>query len=189
MAPKRGIQPRDIALVAATIADREGLEAVTPLSVAERLRVRPSAIYAHVDGVEGLRYALATHVAWELAARLRDARDGRKGVAALEAIARAYRTYARKHPGAYRALLRPRRESAERHFVGGFNAVDQPIVHALRETGLRPRDAAVVAHNFRAALHGFVLFEADNRRGTPDELNLCFRRLLDSILAPARASA
>ena len=74
MARKVGLDARVLAVTAMTVADRHGLDQVSPLTVAALLGVRPSAIYAHVDGVEGLRYALATHVAWALAARLQDAR-------------------------------------------------------------------------------------------------------------------
>lgn len=109
MARKAGLERKDVLDAAAQIADADGLDAVTLVSVANRLGIRAPSLYAHVDGLDGLRRQLALHAAVAMADALQraaDRRDGRDGRDALRAIAHAYRAFARQHPGWYAAAQR-----------------------------------------------------------------------------------
>src|SRR5215470_8697450 len=91
---------------AATMADESGADAVTLAALAARLGVRSQSLYAHVDGLDGLRHDLAVHGQEELAARLGGAVMGRSGADALRALAAAYADFAAARPGLYACSLR-----------------------------------------------------------------------------------
>ena len=59
MARKLGLQRERVIETAAALADQEGLEAVTLARVAAELGVRSPSLYSHVDGLAGLRRAIA----------------------------------------------------------------------------------------------------------------------------------
>ena len=101
MAAKHGLQASQVIQAAATLADREGLERVTLAGVAAALGVRSPSLYSHVDGLSGLRRALALEAASRLGSILADAMRDRDGLAALRALCHAYRGFATQHPGLY----------------------------------------------------------------------------------------
>jgi AcrR family transcriptional regulator len=106
VARKAGVSQGDVVEAAARIADAHGSDAVTLASVAAALGIRSPSLYAHVDGLDGLRRRLALHAAAAMAEALGTAAAGRLGLDALEAIAHAYRAFARQHPGRYAAAQR-----------------------------------------------------------------------------------
>ena len=66
--------------------------------VAGRLGIRTQSLYAHVDGVDGLRRQLALRGLAALTHRLTDAAMGRAGADAVEAIVLAWVTFAAEQP-------------------------------------------------------------------------------------------
>src|SRR5262245_14305350 len=117
MARKLGITRDDVIETAARLADERGLSALSLSDVAAELRVRTPSLYHHVDGMPGLRRALALEAASRLRKALSDAASGLRGREALVAIAHAYRRFARRHGGLLAATLpAPRRgEDSELH--------------------------------------------------------------------------
>ncbi len=73
-ASKRASEERlDLEVViqaAAELADQEGLEQLTMAALAQKMGVRTSSLYNHVDGLPGLRRQLALRGVQELTARL-----------------------------------------------------------------------------------------------------------------------
>jgi AcrR family transcriptional regulator len=98
---RQGLDRDRVVDAATAIADAEGVGAVTLARVAADLGVRSPSLYNHVDGLDGLRRAIALRALRELHDTLRDAATGRAGAEALVALAEAYRDYARAHPGRY----------------------------------------------------------------------------------------
>jgi AcrR family transcriptional regulator len=148
-----------VVAAAADLADREGFEAVTPAAVARAVDVRTPSLYAHVDGAEALRVGVQTLALEEMADAAARAVAGRSGRRALQALADAYRDYARAHPGRYAASRRPvdplrtatvaagRRHSDLLGAVLAGYGIDGPdVVHAVRLVG--------------STVHGFVTLEA-----------------------------
>jgi len=175
--PRAGLGPDAVVAAAATLADDEGLEAVTLARVAERLGVRSPSLYVHVDGLGDLRRRLAARGARELGAELQAAAAGRAGRDALAAVADVYRRYAREHPGTYAAMQRApdvRDVDAATQLVG-------VVVAVMRGYGLWG-DAAIHATRIvRSALHGFAALEAGQGFGIdlpPDET---FAGLIDVL--------
>lgn len=169
--PRMGLDAASVVQAASELADSEGLGAVTLARLAQELGVRPPSLYAHVSGLEDLRGRLGALAARELAAVLGAAAAGRAGRDALEAIAHAYRGYAREHPGCY-AALQPARQGPEAEAVvdvvaavlRGYRLEGEPAIHAVRA--------------IRAALHGFASLEAEGGFGMPLSVDESFDKLI-----------
>lgn len=189
MARKLGITPRDVLHEAATLADEHGLGGVTLAAVAERLGVRSPSLYAHVpQGLDGLRRELALHAADAMAKALGTAASRKRGLEALEAIAHAYRRFARRHPGWYAAAQRAVRPGEDDELYRRLAAVVQPALRALNDLGVPPQDQVHLARAFRAALHGFVTLETTGGFGRPEAIEESFTRLVATLLAGVRAT-
>jgi len=184
--PRRGLDAGRVAEAAATIADRDGLAAVTLAAVAARLGVRSPSLYHHVDGRDGLLRLVALRALRELAQVLRTAAVGRAGADALGAAAHAYRRYAREHPGRYAATLAAPRPGEDdlRDAAAETIAVLQAILTPL---GVRGDDAVHAIRAWRSAVHGFVTLEAAGGFGLPADRDASFARLI-GLLAAGLAS-
>ena len=106
MAPRPRLSRSGVTSTAIGVVDEGGFAALSLSIVADALGVRPSALYTHVDGLEGLRQAVAVESVRLLSEIVRDAAVGNAGSDALGAAASAYRRYARDHPGRFTAALR-----------------------------------------------------------------------------------
>jgi AcrR family transcriptional regulator len=178
--PRAGLDTERVVDAAASIADAEGLDAVTLARVAGGLGVRAPSLYNHVDGRAGLLRALALRGVRQLTATLRDAAVGRSGADALAATARAYRAYASAHPGLYAAsVAAPHPDDAE-HLAAAQETVD--VVYAvLRGWELEGDDAVHAARAFRSAVHGFTALEAGGGFGIPVDLDASFEHLVATL--------
>lgn len=189
--PRAGLDTEAVVGAAEELADANGLETITLAALARQLGVRPPSLYAHVTGLPDLRRRLAACGARQLAAAMQTAAAGRARGDALAAVADAYRSYAREHPGSYAALQRaPDPDDAETRDAGA-QAVDV-VLAVLRGYGLESDDAIHATRIIRAALHGFVSLEAGGGFGLPldvDETFARLTRLLDQGLAAATPSA
>jgi len=160
--PRAGLDPEAIVDAAARLADADGLAALTLARLAATLGVRPPSLYAHVASLEDLRRRLGARGARELAAVMARAAAGRAGGDALRAVALAYRAYAHAHPGTYAALQRASDLAASDDAVDAARAATEVALAIVRGYGLEGDDAVHAARTIRAALHGFVLIEADD---------------------------
>src|SRR5262249_43508575 len=134
-----------------------------------------------------LRRRLAARGAGELADAMQEAALGRSGRDALEAVAAAYRTYAREHPGSYAALQRaddvaPRDDlllgEGDRDAAARAARVFVAVLAGYRITG----DEAIHATRaVRAALHGFVALETGGGFGMKQSVDESFRYLVDLL--------
>src|SRR3990170_1902880 len=104
--PRAGLTPDAVIDAASAIADADGLAAVTLARLADQLGVRSPSLYKHVDGLDGVRRALAVRGLAEASARIARAAVGKAQDDALLALAHAYWQFAREHPGLYAASLR-----------------------------------------------------------------------------------
>ena len=177
---RRGLDTEHVVEAAAAIADADGLDAVTLARVAGGLGVRPPSLYNHVEGHSGLLRALALRGVRELTAALRDAAVGRSGTDALTAAARAYRAYARAHPGLYAATVAAPAPGDLEHLAAAGETVDV-VFAVLRGWDLEGDDAVHAARAFRSTVHGFVVLEAAGGFGMPVDLDESFERLVATL--------
>lgn len=156
--PRAGLSTELVVAEAARLVDRDGAGALTLRAVADRFGVAQPSLYKHIGGLDDLHGRLAAVAARELGTALRRAAGGKAGADATRAVAAAYRRYARRRPGCYGYLLRPRagdedhlRASAEvlevlYDVLAGYRIVDE-------------QDRVDAARFLRSALHGFVSLE------------------------------
>jgi AcrR family transcriptional regulator len=174
---RAGLDADAVVEAAAELADTDGLEAVTLARLADRLGVRAPSLYAHVAGLADLRRRLGSRGARELSEQLQTAATGRAGGDALRAVARAYRAYARAHPGTYTALQRAPDGDDTEATAAAAKLVDV-VLAVLRGYGLEGDHAIHAARIVRAALHGFVALETAQGFGYPLDLEQSYESLV-----------
>jgi hypothetical protein len=116
----------------------------------------------------------------ELAIVMSDAVAGRSGADALRSLARAYRDYALTHPGRYSLTQRAPDPDDPAHVAAATRAVAAAfaVLHAYAIDG---PDAIDATRFIRAALHGFVVLEASDGFGLPQDVDRSFDRLVDAL--------
>jgi AcrR family transcriptional regulator len=167
---------------ALTLADAEGLDAVTLARVAGELGVRPPSLYHHVAGRGALLREIALRAVGELTDALRAAAVGRSGAAALAAMAGAHRDYALAHPGRYAATVRAPAPDDDEHRAAAAEGV--AVVDAvLRAWDLSGDEAVHAVRAVRSAVHGFVALESAGGFGMPVDRDESFARLVAMLAA------
>src|SRR5260221_3390874 len=99
--PRSGLSQSRVVEVAAGIADREGLHALTIARLAAVLKVRPPSLYNHLRNLDGLRDDLARRGLQELLDQTLHAVAGLAGPDALDAMGPTPRHAGQKHPPGY----------------------------------------------------------------------------------------
>ena len=179
---RRTLDTEQVVEAAATLADVNGLDAVTLTRVAEKLGVRQPALYRHVDSYDALIRALGLRAREILAARLSEAAVGLAGDDAVRAMGRAWRAMVRDHPGLYAATDRyPCAGDAELDEAVG--RVVQVLGLALVAYGLADDDRVHAARSMRSAFHGFAHLESGDGHPHPVDLDESFDRLVDLLCA------
>ncbi len=164
--------------LAATIADNEGIDAVTLQRIANDSGVTQPALYRHVSGVEDLWKELALLARRMLAESLTRAQQDLTRRQAVHSVATAWREFVRQHPGIYTVTDRvpsvgdPDIESSLSDVV---NALDS----ALAGYPLSKAQRSQCARSLRSALHGFCVLEKDNGHPEPYALDEGLDNLVD----------
>ena len=175
--PRAGLSPERVVDEAQALSDEVGLEGLTLAALAGRLGVRQPSLYKHIEGIDGLRRALSVRAKRELAGVLARAAVGRSGDQAIVALAGAYRTWARAHPGRYRSTVTaPAPGDADDEAASA--AVVSVVLDVLAGYGLSRDDAIHATRAVRAGLHGFVSIEAAGGFGMPLDVDESFARLV-----------
>jgi AcrR family transcriptional regulator len=160
--PRAGLTPAVVTAAGAALADEHGVASLNMGLVAERLGVRPPALYKHVTGLADLLHRIAT-LAWtELADSMRDAIQGRSGQEALTAGAQAMRTYVRTHPGRYAAANAAQSTGPDDPLTTAANRMIATAAAMLHGYRLAADQELHAIRMLRSTLHGFTTFEAAN---------------------------
>jgi AcrR family transcriptional regulator len=189
MGRKAGITLDDVAEAAASIADKDGLEAATLTAVAGELGIKTPSLYNHVNGLAGLRRLLAMHGSHLVHEVFEEAIGDQKGAAALRSIAKADREFALDHPGLYASFLPAPKPDEDPEL---YEAMAEPVflvAHVLLEMGIPPSEAIHLIRALRALLHGFLDLEAQEGFGMPIDIDASFERSVELILAGIEAAA
>jgi AcrR family transcriptional regulator len=154
-----------IVAAARAILEEEGLEAVTMVSVAGRVGVRPPSLYKRIRDRGALVEALVAVTAEDLLASLASAvarADRAPGpdpaAERVAAIADAYRAFARRSPRSAALLFADLGPSTGR-LVEVSGRAAAPVVEAA-EALVGPRRALPAARVLTAFVHGFTSMEA-----------------------------
>jgi AcrR family transcriptional regulator len=154
---------------AAALADEEGADAVTLAALASRLGVRSQSLYAHVEGLDGLRRDLAVLGQQSLADRLGRAVMGRAGEDALRSLCAAYAAFAAERPGLYACSQRAPGDDPQ--LATTSDAATEPWRAVLQSFGLSKPEIVHYHRALWAALHGFVTLRGQGlmtRTASPD---------------------
>jgi len=166
-----------IATNAAQLADESGWDQLTLAAVAARFGVRQPSLYKHVAGLTELRRDVSVLSGRELHDELTAAAVGKSGADALAAMAEAYRTFAKEHPGRYQScIIAP--PPGDTEYLQVANAVVQTVQAVLGDYGLTGDDAIHAIRGLRALMHGFVSLEAAGGFAMPQDLDESYRRLV-----------
>ncbi len=176
MASRVGLDRRAVVAAAARLVDGEGVAALTLARLAADLGIRAPSLYAHVDGLHGLRRELWLWAVDDLGDRLRTSVMGRSGEDALFAFAAAFRDYAVRFPGRYRLTLDPP-VPFDDEAAAVRRRANEPFRAVIRSFGLDRVRATHAGRALRAAIHGFVTLEADDALGDED-VDESFRQMV-----------
>jgi AcrR family transcriptional regulator len=162
--------------------DATGRNETTIGELADDLGVQPSALYNHIDGLDGLKQQLAVYSTHAVADHLLDSVVATSGADAIRALAQAYRQFANQHPGQYASQLLPPAT------VGcSLNTAQQRIVdvfvRVLTSTGLEGDNAVHAARTVRSAIHGFVALESIDAFTSPVDQATSFEHLVEFLVA------
>jgi AcrR family transcriptional regulator len=175
--PRAGLSRAAVVASGADLADKSGWDALTLAALAEQLGVRQPSLYKHLAGLPALRREIQLLALRELQTVTAQAAVGRSGADAVEAIALAYRGYAKSHPGRYAASVvappadDPDPAEAAAVLLGTVTAV-------LDGFGLHGADAIDAVRGLRALMHGFVALELAGGFALPVDLDESYRRLV-----------
>ncbi|MBD2868042.1 TetR/AcrR family transcriptional regulator [Paenibacillus arenilitoris] len=185
MSPRKGLDMPTIVEAAAQIADESGIEEVTLASLAQKLGIRSPSLYNHVNGLGGLRAQLALHGLKKLTEALTVAVEGREGDERMHALAAAYMTFARTHPGLYELTLRAPGEDDAEHSAAAAELLEL-LVQALAFYELDREKSIHIVRGFRSYLHGFASIERQGGFGLPQSVDESIKLVLQTYLAGLR---
>ena len=184
--PRAGLDKDAVIDAASAIADKDGFEAVTLARLAADLGVRPPSLYKHVEGLDGVRRALALRGLEEANARIQRATIGKARDEALYALAHAYWQFARERPGLYAASLRAAKPG-EKDVAAAGEALLGTVLLVLAGYGIKGNDGLHAVRGFRAIIHGFVSLDAAGGFRLKLDLEESFDRLLAAFARDVEA--
>ncbi|WP_298034499.1 TetR/AcrR family transcriptional regulator [uncultured Dysosmobacter sp.] len=152
---KKGIS-RDVVLTKAVeMIERTGTPVLSMRELAEELKIKTPSLYNHVKGVNDLLADVSRYAAEELRKKLLMAIAGKNGDDALNALAGAYRNFAKEHIGLYKVTnsvsALPKTVSVE---IGTL--ISEPIFLVLSQYGLDEEQSIHWQRVLRSIIHGFL---------------------------------
>ena len=145
------------------IAESEGWNAVTIRRLAEEIEYSQPVLYSHFENKDAIVATVAVEGFREITRAIEKAARGSSGRGnALEKVANAYLTFARKHPALYEAMftlptgLRFAEDDTRMELRAAFEALAAVVVPAHADVG-------AVTETFWAALHGLAELERSGR--------------------------
>jgi AcrR family transcriptional regulator len=175
---KRRLSPALVAEYAVVLVDRDGFEALTMSAIAGELGVGPSALYSHVEGLEGLRQLVAVTATGNLTTSLNRAAIGTSGDEAVTAMGAAYRGFALEHPGQFASTLLPPRTEDDQLAMANRSLLEV-FVLVFGAMGLGADQAHLAGRSTQCAIHGFLALEFN--AGTTADHEAEFNHLLDAL--------
>lgn len=148
--------------------------------LATALNIKVPSLYNHIEGTDGLIYALRVHAHTISYENLRDAMSGKIGSEALWAAAQSYRSFAHANPGIY-SLIIPAGEADSEIARLGWNTISLLLL-ILGSFGLEGDEALHVARGFRSLLHGFVSLELAGGFRLDLDLDQSFHRFFKAYI-------
>jgi AcrR family transcriptional regulator len=184
MPPKTRLDREIVVHVAAELANRDGVEALSLHRLAQELQIRTPSLYNHIDGLPGLYRQLALLSANRLGSELAAATVGKSGPQALLALALAYREFIRNSPGLYLAGLRYQtyRAAEDSELSNAEQQVLRVVLAVMASFDLSGEDGLHAVRGLRSMVHGFAILEIAGGFGLPLDCDESFRRLVNMLV-------
>lgn len=162
---------REILSAARKLLEREGPDALSMRNLAERLGIKAPSLYKHFPSKEALEAALISEGFEEMAALFEA--DLAESDEPIPAMARAYRTYARRHPHLYR-LMNDRSLNRRLIAPGSEDRAAAPLIHAAGGD----QDLARAVWAFA---HGMTILELNDRFPRGADLDAAWKRGIEAL--------
>ena len=187
MAARVGLSREDVIGVAVALADEQGFDAVTISQVARKLGVRSQSIYAHVDGLAGLRREVQLRAFQLLGIRIREAVVGLSPRDAMVAWPMAVARFDSEHPGMYAARIAPPGDDALLlRMVADAEAIPQALI---RSFGLSEDEALHRDRMVWAALYGYEALRRAGRFRTSVDPDVTLHKLVEALASDLERTA
>jgi AcrR family transcriptional regulator len=183
--PRVGLNTAEVVAAGAALADEAGIGAVSLTALAERLGVKPPALYKHVANLADLQHRIAALAMAEFSDALRDVLQGKSGFDALAAMFTALRSYIQAHPGRYSATVGAKFQGEDDPLLIAGVRVLNSIGAVLSSYGIPPAQTDHAIRTLRCTIHGFALLQAANAfqwSNDPDESFEWMIRFIDAGL-------
>jgi AcrR family transcriptional regulator len=185
--PRAGLGTDEVVSAGAALADEIGFDAVTLAVLANRLGVKPPALYKHIDSLADLQHRIATLAMAEFGDAIRESLQGKSGLAAVEALFTALRDYVETHPGRYTATV-----------GAAFGGPDDPlfvaglrVITSLRAVvsgyGIPAADLDHAIRTLRCTIHGYAVLQAANAFQWSNDPDQSFDWMITFVDAGLRA--
>ena len=183
-----GLTAADVVAAGAAMADEVGIGGVSLAALADRLDVKPPALYKHIGSLADLQHRIAALAMIEFGEALRDGLRGKAGFDALTSMFTALRAYLVAHPGRYAATTGAEFQgeddplySAAVHVIGSLGAV-------MSGYGIRPDEVDHAIRTLRCTIHGFALLQAANGFQSSNDADESFAWMVSFVDAGLRAA-
>lgn len=181
MAARVGLTKSDVLDAAAAIVDEQGTDALTLSRLAERLGVRSQSLYAHVDGLTGLKRDLILYALHLQAVRVRRSVMATSGRDALMALMNELVLVNREHPGLARLTSWSQPDPTDEAMFDALVEVSEPFTILLASYGLSGDDLAHWRRIIWTSLQGFLSLEAADMMTLPADPDQSVHLLMDLI--------
>jgi len=181
MAAAAGLDRAAVLSAAEQIANRRGLDALTLAELAATLKIKPPSLYNHVAGMAGLRRELKLLALRTLGAAMSRATIGKAGDDAIFALAAAYRSFVKRHPGLY-PLIVSAPDAGDRELTAASDEILNVCIEVLGGYHLDRRESLHAIRAMRSTVHGFAALEAAGGFGIPLEVDESFKWAIDALV-------
>jgi AcrR family transcriptional regulator len=181
VAARVGLTKSDVLDAAAAIVDEHGTDALTLSRLAERLGVRSQSLYAHVDGLSGLKRDLILYALNLQAVRVRRSVMAKSGRDALMALMNELVLVNREHPGLSRLTSWSQPDPTDEAMFDALVEVSEPFTILLASYGLSGDDLAHWRRIIWTSLQGFLSLEAADMMKLPADPDQSVHLLMDLI--------
>jgi AcrR family transcriptional regulator len=181
VAARIGLTKADVLSTAAAIVDEQGTEALTLSRLAERLGVRSQSLYAHVDGLTGLRRDLILYALNLQAVRVGRSVMAKSGREALMAVMNELVLVNREHPGLARLTSWSQPDPTDEAMFDALLEVSEPFTILLASYGLVGDDLAHWRRIIWTSLQGFLSLEAADMMKLPADPDQSVHLLMELI--------
>lgn len=147
---------------AADLADEIGYGALNLSVLAERLGVKPPALYKHVANLADLQHRVATLAMNELADVIGRELQGKARLDALTAMFVALRGYVAEHPGRYASTNGAEFDGTDDPLYVASARVIDSIAAVLSGYGISADQSDHAIRTLRCTVHGFASLHAAN---------------------------